>query len=99
MPFLRHNNPHELPSCGATASAAAHRASWVNADEKTVWARLPVGDSTTDARAVRTALRDAVRAVLADGGTSATNITGLTQQGPDLNDHGHLITLGQLLQP
>src|SRR4051794_15660895 len=40
-------------------------------DEKTVWALLPGGDATTHPRAVRRAVRDAVRAVLAHRGNTA----------------------------
>jgi hypothetical protein len=48
-------------------------------DEKTVWALLPAGDSTTYARAIRTAIRDAVRAVLADGGNTAAAAAAVRQ--------------------
>ena len=48
-------------------------------DEKTVWALLPVGDSTSYARAVRTAVRDAVRAVLADRGNTAAAAAAVRQ--------------------
>ena len=49
-------------------------------DEKTVWALLPAGDSsTTYARAIRTAIRDAVRAVLANGGNTAAAAAAVRQ--------------------
>ena len=48
-------------------------------DEKTVWALLPAGDSTTYARAIRTAIRDAVRAVLANGGNTAAAAAAVGQ--------------------
>ena len=48
-------------------------------DDKTVWALLPVGDSTSYARAIRTAIRDAVRAVLAHGGNTAAAATAVRQ--------------------
>jgi hypothetical protein len=48
-------------------------------DEKTVWARLPVPDSTSYARDVRKAVRDAVRAVLAHGGNIAGAATAVRQ--------------------
>jgi hypothetical protein len=48
-------------------------------DEKTVWALLPAADSTTYARAIRTAIRDAVRAVLANGGNTAAAATAVRQ--------------------
>ena len=49
-------------------------------DEKTVWALLPAADSsTTYARAIRTAIRDAVRAVLANGGNTAAAAAAVRQ--------------------
>ena len=48
-------------------------------DDKTVWALLPAGDSTTYARAIRTAIRDAVRAVLAHGGNTAAAAAAVRQ--------------------
>ena len=49
-------------------------------DEKTVWALLPAADSsTTYARAIRTAIRDAVRAVLANGGNTAAAAAAVGQ--------------------
>ena len=50
-------------------------------DEKTVWALLPAADSsTTYARAIRTAIRDAVRAVLANGGNTAAAAAAVRQR-------------------
>jgi len=49
-------------------------------DEKTVWALLPAADSsTTYARAIRTAIRDAVRAVLAERGNTAAAAAAVRQ--------------------
>ena len=49
-------------------------------DEKTVWALLPAADSsTTYARAIHTAIRDAVRAVLANGGNTAAAAAAVRQ--------------------
>jgi hypothetical protein len=49
-------------------------------DEKTVWALLPAADSsTTYARAIRTAIRDAVRAVLAERGNTAAAVAAVRQ--------------------
>jgi anti-sigma regulatory factor (Ser/Thr protein kinase) len=48
-------------------------------DEKTVWALLPAGDSTSYARAIRMAIRDAVRAVLANGGNTVAAAAAVRQ--------------------
>jgi anti-sigma regulatory factor (Ser/Thr protein kinase) len=48
-------------------------------DEKTVWALLPGGDSTTHPRAVRRAVRDGVRAVLAHRGNTAAAAAAVRQ--------------------
>ena len=59
-------------------------------DEKTVWALLPAADSaTTYARAIRTAIRDAVRAVLAERGNTAAAATAVRQIVAQLTEeHG-----------
>jgi anti-sigma regulatory factor (Ser/Thr protein kinase) len=48
-------------------------------DDKTVWALLPGGDSTTHPRAVRMAVRDGVRAVLAHRGNTAAAAAAVRQ--------------------
>jgi hypothetical protein len=48
-------------------------------DAKTVWALLPVGDSPTYPRAIRKAVHDAVRAVLAHGRNTTAAATALRQ--------------------
>ena len=56
-------------------------------DDKTVWAFVPVGASTTYARAIRTAVRDAVRAVLARGGNTAAAAAAVRQITDRLTEH------------
>ena len=56
-------------------------------DDKTVWAFLPVGDPTTYARAIRTAVRDAVRAVLARGGNTVAAAAAVRQITVRLTEH------------
>ncbi len=48
-------------------------------DDKTVWALLPVGDSPAYSRAIRKAVHDAVRAVLAHGRNTTAAATVLRQ--------------------
>jgi anti-sigma regulatory factor (Ser/Thr protein kinase) len=48
-------------------------------DDKTVWALLPIGDPPTYARAIRKAVHDAVRAVLAHGRNTTAAAAALRQ--------------------
>ena len=72
LPQAPPDGPEAPPNLSGLFLVAALSQEWgviPRQDDKTVWAFLPVGDSTTYSRAIRKAVRDAVRAVLADGGT------------------------------
>jgi hypothetical protein len=67
-------------------------------DEKTVWALLPAADSsTTYARAIRTAIRDAVRAVLANGGNTAAAAAAVRQITARLTEQHGAAAVGDLV--
>ena len=67
-------------------------------DEKTVWALLPAADSsTTYARAIRAAIRDAVRAVLANGGNTAAAAAAVRQITARLTEQHGAAAVGDLV--
>ena len=77
--------------CGLFVVAACSREWGVTPgeDEKTVWALLPVGDSTNYSRAIRKAAHDAVRAALAHGGNPVAAESAVRQIAARLTDqHG-----------
>jgi anti-sigma regulatory factor (Ser/Thr protein kinase) len=82
LPQAPPDGPQAPPNLSGLFLVAALSEEWgviPRQDDKTVWAFLPVGDSTTYARAIRKAVRDAVRAVLARGGNTAAAAAAVRQ--------------------
>ena len=67
-------------------------------DEKTVWAQLPVGDSTNYSRAIRKAAHDAVRAALAHGRNPVAAETAVRQIAARLTDQHGARALGDMIE-
>ena len=90
LPQAPPDGPQAPPNLSGLFLVAALSEEWgviPRQDDKTVWAFVPVGDSTTYARAIRKAVRDAVRAVLARGGNTAAAAAAVRQITDRLTEH------------
>ena len=86
LPQAPPDGPEPPPHLSGLFLVAALSREWgviPGQDDKTVWALLPVPDSTTYPHAIRMAARDAVRAVLVHRGNTAAAATAVRQIAAD----------------